>query len=72
MSTPNLSAFARLVRRAPYGETTPERAQRRSTWARGGGQLPTPKEFHADRLRVRWELDVGSWELSRMRFSAAS
>ena len=33
-------------------------------------QLPTPKGFLADRLRVLWELGVGSWEFSRMRLSA--
>src|SRR5688500_13251941 len=25
-------------------------------------QLPTPKGFRADRLRVLWELEVGSWD----------
>ena len=33
-------------------------------------QLPIPKGFLAGRLRVPWELGVGSWELSRTRFFA--
>jgi hypothetical protein len=69
MSTPNLSAFARIIRLSRYGETTPERA-RRPLWARGGGQLPTPKVFQADRLGALWELRVGSWELSWVRLPA--
>ena len=59
MSIPNLSAFASIIRLSRYGETTPERA-RRPLWARGGGQLPTPKGFRNDRLEVLWELEVGS------------
>ena len=34
-------------------------------------QLPTPNGCQADRLRGLWALEVGSWELSRLRFSAA-